>query len=516
MTPPAQSSTPSADDGGVLAHTAETVVIGGEGDAEGRGDFVWPPLTGTDLGGYVLLEQIGRGGMGIVYKARQKRLDRLAAVKVILAGQAATQRDMELFLAEARTAARLRHPNIVGVYEAGQRYGWHYIAMEFVEGASLAERVADGPLQVREAVEMMACIARAVACLHAEGIVHCDLKPANILIDSEGNPYVTDFGLARILEGQPSVLPEGAIAGSPNYMSPEQVSGQVRQTGFASDVYSLGSILYHVLTGRTTFQADSLVVLMYQVAQHDPVPPRRIRREIPVALEAICLKCLEKKAANRYASASAFARDLESFLSGEPLEAQRLGLWQRFARWGLREPALSGRLIAMAALGGIEMLFYYVLHVTDVRFHLAVTGLVPLWALACYGLQRLGLHEEGRRVARLMWGIADTAFLTAILASTQTLVCSPAVACYPLLVGLSGLWYRASLVWLCTALAMGSYSLLWIQAHVYRPDAAGTYDRHLVSLACLAILGFVVARLVHRIQVLSRRLNRGGPTPRAD
>ena len=511
----ADSSASSAE-GLTALSTADTLAIGGEGDVESPGDFVWPPLKGTDLGGCVLLEQVGRGGMGIVYKARQKQLDRLAAVKVILAGHSATQRDMELFLAEARTAAKLRHPNVVGVYEAGQRFGWHFIAMEFIEGSSLAERVADGPLGVDEAVDMMARVARAVAYLHSEGIAHCDLKPANILIDAEGNPYVTDFGLARILEGQPPVLPEGAIAGSPSYMSPEQASGQVRQTGFASDVYSLGAILYHVLTGRTTFHADSMVSLMFQILQRDPVPPRKIRREIPVGLEAICLKCLEKRPASRYASASAFAGDLESFLSGEPLEAQRPGPWQRFVRWGLREPALSGRLIAMAVLWGVEVVLYYAFGLTDARFHRAVTGLLPLWGFVCYLLQRMALSPERRRAARLMWAVADTAFLTALLAASRTLVCSPAVACYPLLVSVSGLWHHTALVWLCTAMAMGSYGLLWIQAHVHRPDVAGTLDRHLVFLTCLAVLGFVVARLVHRIQILSRRLRHGGTAPRAD
>jgi serine/threonine-protein kinase len=246
--------------------------------------------------------------MGIVYKAHQKRLDRFAAIKVIQAGTAATRQDMELFFAEARTAARVRHPNVVGVYEAGQCFGWHFIAMEFIDGVSLAGRLAEGRLPCDEAARLAAKIARAVDHLHRAGILHCDLKPANILLDRHGTPYVADLGLSRILAGTQNVLEEGAIAGTPHYMSPEQASGRLEHTGPATDVYSLGATLYHMLTCRPPFSADEISDVLDLVVGRAPPPPRSLRGDIPRPLETICLTCLEKAPGDRYGSAGAVAR----------------------------------------------------------------------------------------------------------------------------------------------------------------------------------------------------------------
>lgn len=471
-----------------------------------REEVVWPPLKGTDLGNYVLLEEIGRGGMGIVYRAKQKGLDRMAAVKLILAGEHATKADVELFLSEAQVASKMRHPNLIGVYEVGQRYGWHFIAMEFVEGRSLEGFMGETPLSATQAARLVERIGRAVAHLHAHGIVHCDLKPGNILIDNEGVPYVSDFGLSRILGGKAVGLTDGTVAGSPPYMSPEQAAGRVSGTGPASDVYSLGAILYRLLTGKPTFECGSVSDTLNSVIGRDPTPPRAVKREVPAGLELVCLKCLEKNPAKRYASAQALVDDLVHFLCDEPLEAQPLTWRQRFMRWTRRDPALAGKTVAALAFYAVEMVWYYLLGITGPRFHYAVTVLVPVWIAVSFFLHRLAAHPDGKVHGRALWSICDHLFLTVILVASDQLVATPAVACYSLLVVGSGLYLRTHLVWLSTLLAMVSYSFLWVWTYTLAPDLVGKYDRHVIFLVYLFLLGYLVTRLVMRIQVLSRRL----------
>jgi len=472
-----------------------------------REKIVWPPLKGTDIGNYVLLDEIGRGGMGIVYRAEQKGLDRIAAVKMILAGQQATQADTERFFCEAQVAAKLRHSNLVGVYEVGQQHGWHFIAMEYVEGRSLGDFIEATSMDATDAARLVAQIARAVAHLHANGIVHCDLKPDNILIDDEGTPYVTDFGLSRILDGPGYDLEEGTIAGSPGYMSPEQAEGLISETGPASDVYALGAILYHLLTGKPTFESRHLTEMLDSVIGRDPVPPRRIRREIPAGLELICMKCLEKSRERRYASAQALADDLERFLCGEPLEAQPLTAWRRLVRWARHDPALAGKTIGALVFYIVEMVWYYLLGISGPRFHYTVTAVVPLWIALSFVLHRLAARPDGKVAGRALWQMGDYLFLATILLASDQLVMTPIVICYPILVVGSGLYLRLRLVVLSTLLATGSYSLLWAWTCRIHPDNAGAYDRHIVFLIGLVLTGYLVTHLVRRIQVLGRRLN---------
>jgi serine/threonine-protein kinase len=348
--------------------------------------------------------------------------------------------------------------------------------------------------------------AEALDRLHEGNVVHCDLKPANILLDKEGRPHITDFGLSRILEGRPASTHGEYVAGTPSYMSPEQAEGNIGGTRCGSDVYSLGAILYHVLTGKPPFSGDDVSQLLRFVIGRPPPQPREIRRDIPVGLEAICLKCLEKKQADRYASAAALAADLRNFLSGVPLEAQRPNLRQRLLRWALREPALAGRTAAMAALFGVELIWYHALKISGPTFHQTVMILVPIWAFVSWAFQRLERRPECKPAARVLWAVTDAAALTVTLVFSRDAVASPAVFCYPLLIAVSGLWFHMRFVWLCTVLAMLSYGLLWAYSLHRRPEVVGPYDRYLVFLACLCILGFVITRLVRRVQILSRRL----------
>jgi serine/threonine protein kinase len=284
------------------------------------------------VAGYELFEVIGYGGMGVVYKARQLRLNRLVALKMVLAGANASPQDLARFRAEAEAVAQLQHPNIVQIFEVGEQNGCPYLALEHVSGGSLAQHLDGTPLAPRQAAEMLLALARAVQHAHEKGIVHRDLKPANVLLQPDGTPKITDFGLAKRLAAEQSHTMTGAILGSPSYMAPEQAAGQGDQVGPATDVYALGTILYELLTGRAPFKGATLMETIEQVREHDPVPPRFLQPKTPRDLETICLKCLEKSPRRRYESAAALAADLHAYLHEEPISAHSLTLFDQVAR----------------------------------------------------------------------------------------------------------------------------------------------------------------------------------------
>jgi serine/threonine-protein kinase len=279
------------------------------------------------LGDYELQQELGRGGMGVVYRATQTSLGREVAIKMILRGQLASQVDRERFAAEAQAAARLDHPGIVPVYEVGQIDGRPYFSMKYVRGTTLAQALAEGPLPPREAARILATVARAIHFAHMRGVLHRDLKPSNILLDEHGEPHVTDFGLAKQVSDAAELTRSGSVLGTPAYMAPEQAAGARGQIGPRSDVYSLGVILYHMLTGRPPFQAASPGEMVLLVLEQDPVPPRMLNPAVDRDLEMICLKCLQKPSDLRYASSAALADDLDAYLNDESISAKngRLG-----------------------------------------------------------------------------------------------------------------------------------------------------------------------------------------------
>jgi WD40 repeat protein len=330
-------------------------------------------LNNPCFGDYELLEEVGRGGMGVVFKGRQVSLNRPVALKMILAGGLASPIDVQRFQAEAEMGAHLNHPHIVPIYEVGEHRGQHYFSMKLMEGGSLAGRLSDGlwkmdhPEQQRKAAHLIATLARAVEHAHQRGLLHRDLKPGNILFDREDRPHVSDFGLSKRMqpaaEGEQArggnLTVSGMIVGTPSYMAPEQATAR-RTITTAADVYSLGAILYELLAGKAPFQANTPLETLQQVISSEPVRPRSLNPQIDRDLETIALKCLEKEPRGRYGSAAALAEDLERWLAGEPIHARPAGTMERTAKWAKRRPAsaLVCGLLAMSFLLGLGALIW--------------------------------------------------------------------------------------------------------------------------------------------------------------
>jgi serine/threonine-protein kinase len=319
----------------------------GAADAPGR---VEPAFSDYEVEG-----ELARGGMGVVYRARQRSLNRPVALKVIRAGEWASAEQVRRFRNEAEMVALLDHPNIVPVHEVGEQAGQLYFSMRLVEGGSLAEHLACFRDDPRAAAGLLATVARAVHHAHQHGVLHRDLKPSNILLDAEGRPHVTDFGLGRRIEVDSSLTQPGALVGTPSYMAPEQTKGQKAAVTTAADVYGLGAILYALLTGRPPFQAENVLDTLVQVREREPQRPRGVNRRVPRDLETICLKCLAKDAERRYGSALALAEDLERFLRGEPIRARRVGMAEHLTKWARRRPAAAA-LVGVSAAAALGLL----------------------------------------------------------------------------------------------------------------------------------------------------------------
>src|SRR5438477_4657091 len=308
-----------------------------------------------ELGDYELLEEVGRGGQGVVFRARQKSLNRIVALKVISLGQWASKVHLRRFRLEAEAAARLEHPGIVPIHEVGERDGSCYFSMKFVEGGQLDEVARREPMPPRRGAELIAKVARTVHYAHEHGILHRDIKPGNILLDAKGEPHLTDFGLARLVESESSVTQTLDVLGTPSYMAPEQALGNNAAVSSVTDVYGLGAVLYQLLTGQPPFAGGTTYETIKLLLDTEPRQPRALNGKIDRDLSTTCLKCLEKDPKRRYSSAVAFAEDLERWLKHEPILARHAGVFARGQKWMRRKPTsalLAASLVVLAAASG--------------------------------------------------------------------------------------------------------------------------------------------------------------------
>jgi serine/threonine-protein kinase len=472
------------------------------------------------IGEYELIEEIARGGMGVVYRARHKGLKRQVALKMILSGQMATSEERQRFLREAELAANLDHPNIVPIYEVDEQDDRPFFSMKLIEGESLSRQIGRFRGDPPAAARLVSILARAVHYAHGKGFLHCDLKPSNVLLDAQGRPFLTDFGLARRAGVDSSLSISGTILGTPSYMAPEQATGKRAGLGPATDVYGLGAILYELLTGRAPFRSPTVMETVVQVLERDPAPPRELRPEIPRELESICLKCLEKAPKDRYPTAEALADELDNYLKGDGIEAA--GFVSRLRRWNRREPELASRLGGLALMAVITQVNFHTSSDPDSRLHWTIQAVLGLWALSSLVFQMLLRSGFRSDRVRVLWSAADLVCMTIVIKLLETNSVSLAngfpvvdvettlLVGYPLLIAASGLWWRVHLVWITTIMAVVAFGGLYIDAALWwraghlnwRPSPTLIHPN--IFAAGLALTGYVVARQVKRILALGR------------
>ena len=468
------------------------------------------PEAGQRIGDYEILRELGRGGMGIVYQARHTRLNRHVALKTVLAGQYAAAEDLARFFEEAKSAASLDHPGIVSMYEISSSRGQPYFSMAFVEGPNLSRVLEGGPLPPPVAARLFQKLVAAVAYAHGKGVIHRDLKPANILLEQtpqnsqltthhsllSAQPKITDFGLAKRLDSTSQLTASGQLLGTPLYMSPEQASGRVRDIGPAADIYSLGAILYALLTGRPPFVSDNPVEVILRVLENEPTAPRQIRHDIPRDLECICLKCLEKRPGDRYASAELLSEDLDRYLRQEAVEARSPTLGQRFRRWMRRQTVLAWHVVCLGMLFLLVQISFALHPDREIIYHLMVSGLISLLMLVAFAFQWIGSRGQATW-PNYFWMAADAGLTTALLAQLVAPL-GPLLGSYLVLICVSGLFFQTRLVAFTTATTMlASLVLLLV-----RPDQAQPLHYAVCFELSLVIAGLVVGYQVWRLKVL--------------
>ncbi|MFT3882782.1 MAG: serine/threonine-protein kinase [Gemmatales bacterium] len=487
-------------------------------------------MLGTQFGKYHLEAELGRGGMGIVYRARHVELHRKVALKMILHGPLASSDEVTRFLKEARAVAKLQHPHIVQVYEVGEQAGQHYLAMELLDGTSLerllAEQKAKGTqLAPDEAVRFLLPLVNAVHFLHQQGILHRDLKPGNILLSSaqcsvprtQANHLlkstehsalsttiakIADFGLAKSLlgdDGQGTV--SGMIVGTPSYMAPEQAASRKGITP-AADVYALGAILYELLTGQPPFKAATNLDTLVMVLESEPPQPRMLRPAIPRPLESIILKCLEKDPELRYPSAEALAADLQRFLAAEPVQAQPLSVWRSILHWTRREPALASHIGALIIFVAILQANYHLSRNVELRLHVYVLLLLGVWILLSFVLQSLLRRVNDPTKVACAW-IAIDVLIYSLVLMVRGVETGPLIIGYPILIAMSGLWFRAAVIWFATLTT--EIGVLTLLPYWHGWDYLRENPHHpLLVVVMLAVQGLVMAYQVERVRSLSR------------
>jgi eukaryotic-like serine/threonine-protein kinase len=444
------------------------------------------------FGDYELLGEIGRGGMGVVFKGKHRSLGRVVALKVIRSGELASEEELHRFRAEAAATAAVKHPSIVPIYEVGELRGLIYFTMAYVEGQDLTSLIRQRELTPREAARIACKIAGAIDAAHREGIVHRDLKPSNILIDSAGEPYLIDFGLAKLSSLNNELTATGQILGTPAYMPPEQASGRVENLR-AVDVYAIGAVLYAILTRQPPFSGPTTFDVLLQVIDREPPKPRTINRKTPRELEAIACRAMMKDPVDRYGSARELQADLESYLRGEPIAWPKLSPTERLVSWWRREPVLVSHVCGIGSTLAIVLAF------ADAWWPPVKTGLLAVWLLASVLFQRLSAVDRWREPAHLSWAACDIAIYTLLIYLADPPRGLLLVG-YPMMIAASGLFYRVRYVLFMTSLCMLGFMLLCASV---RDPIVERFDFASIYLFGLAVIGLCLLSMIRRVRGLT-------------
>ncbi|MGI9471130.1 MAG: serine/threonine-protein kinase [Rubripirellula sp.] len=456
------------------------------------------------FGEYSLLREIDRGGMGIVFKALHINLNRVVALKIMRSGEMASEEELRRFRAEAEASAAVKHPNIIPIFEVGESHGLVYFTMGYVDGRDLATRLKERKFSPREAVRIVARIADAVAAAHRDGVIHRDLKPSNILIDDQGDPFLIDFGLAKVQASSEALTTTGQILGTPAYMSPEQASGKLPHDATTCDVYSLGAVLYEMLTGQPPFSGPSPFDILLQVLNREPPQPRKLNRDVPRDLEKIVNRAMEKSINDRYQTADDLQADLQRFLLDEPIHHPKPGIHERLNNWWRREPILVSHLAAIASVM-LVMIVVRAVKADSYENESLKFGLLFGWIVGSTAFQRLSVVERFTQAAHWGWAAFDVMIYTVLLYHADPPRGLLLIG-YPMMITASGLFYRARFVVFVTGLCLAGFVFLWRM--VLDPSTIRA-DFCVIYMMGLVVLGLCLVAMIRRIRGLSEYFDDG-------
>lgn len=471
-------------------------------DASQRSSSTWSLARLSDaefpvkFGEYSLLGEIDRGGMGIVFKARHESLHRTVALKIMRTGEMASDEELRRFRAEAEASAAIDHPNIISIFEVGEVNGLIYFTMAYVEGQDLSLLMRDQSIAPKQAAQIVARVADAVAAAHRCGIIHRDLKPSNILLDRGGEPFLIDFGLAKTTLASDALTCTGQILGTPVYMAPEQARGNVVTP--ASDIYSLGAVLYELVAGQPPFSGPTPIDILLQVMSRDPPNPRKVNKQVPRDLDSIITRAMQKNPADRYSAAIDMEEELQRFILGEPVARSRPTMWERAVTWSRREPVLVSHLFAIFAtlIVTLSGLAIRETHSPSAPFYVV---LLTTWGIGSYLLQRISVMERFQSAAHWSWAAFDVVIYTTLIyiaSPTRGLL----LIGYPMMIAASGLFYRTRFVVFVTAMCILGFLALWATVEDSMYDHA---EFCLIYLTGLVVLGLCTFSMIRRVRGLA-------------
>ncbi len=468
-----------------------------------RADSASPSLASNPpkiLGDYEIIEEIERGGMGIVYKALDRKLNRVVALKLIRSGELASEEEVQRFLSEAEAAAALTHPGIVPIFEVGTLHGLVFYTMAYIEGPSLAELVDDVNLDPLEAVRIIHKLCAAVECAHQAGVYHRDLKPSNVLINKLGQPIIIDFGLAKNANRDMALTATGQLLGTPAYMAPEQAAGQACSVGPSGDVYALGAILYFLAARQPAFSGPTPFDVLLQVLDRRPPRPSKLNKRVSAQLDAVCMRALEKNPKNRYQTASELAADLHHVLAGEPIESPKESWSEKLQNWWRRDPILVAHLAGIGVTTAIVALFHFWRGEPSPLFAYRMR-LLSIWLIASMILQYWVYRARWRQVAIYSWLTVDVVIYTWLIAFASP-PRSLLLIGYPMMVVASGLFFQRRFVIAMTLLCIAAFCILgWplgLEDFAEKPDFSAIF------VCGLVVIGLCMLATINRIRGLSR------------